>query len=74
MLKKYIIIQTHSNKKDLLDVIAEEMIDDRLAACVNIYPNEYSLYKYNDKIVKDKRIPVSCKNNVDYKFDEIARC
>ena len=55
-----------------MDRIAERLIDDRLVACVNIYPNEYSLYKYNDKIVKDREYLFHAKS-VDCKFDKIAK-
>tara|TARA_Y100000287_G_scaffold184182_1_gene184624 strand:- start:253 stop:573 length:321 start_codon:yes stop_codon:yes gene_type:complete len=72
MLKKYIIVQTHTNKRVVLDRIAERLIDDRLVACVNIYPNEYSLYKYNDKIVRDREYLFHAKS-VDCKFDKIAK-
>ena len=70
MTKKYIIVQTHTNKKDLTDEIAKELISRRLASCVNIYPETYSLYRYNDKLVEDREYLLHAKTTKD-KFNEI---
>ena len=70
MTKKYIIVQTHTNKKDLTDEIAKELISRRLVSCVNIYPETYSLYRYNDKLVEDREYLLHAKTTKD-KFNEI---
>ena len=38
MVKKYIIVQTHTNKKHVYEDIARLLIEKKIAACVNIYP------------------------------------
>ena len=70
MTKKYIIVQTHTNKKDLADVIAKEMISRGLVACVNIYPETHSLYRYNNKLVQDREYLIHAKT-MEEKFEEI---
>mgnify|MGYP001165404402 FL=1 len=70
MTKKYIIVQTHTNKKDLTDEIAKEMISRRLVSCVNVYPETYSLYRYNNKLIQDREYLLHAKTTEE-KFEEI---
>ena len=62
MTKKYIIVQTHTNKKDLVDVIAKEMISRGLVS--------YSLYRYNNKMVQEREYLLHAKTTEE-KFEEI---
>ena len=56
MLKKYIIV----------------LIEKRMAACVNIYPAVFSIYRYNSEVVEDNEYLIHVKTIAD-KFNEIRK-
>ena len=47
-----IILSTISSKKEALE-IAEELIQNKLAACINIIEGLTSVYKWEDKLCKE---------------------
>ena len=72
MVKKYIIVQTHTNKKQVCEDISRSLIEKRMAACVNIYPAVLSIYRYNSKVVEDNEYLIHVKTTID-KFNEIRK-
>ena len=72
MVKKYIIVQTHTNKKHVCEDIARLLIEKKIAACVNIYPAVLSIYRYNNEVVEDNEYLVHVKTTSD-KFIEIRK-
>lgn len=72
MANEYIIVQTHTNKKHISEIIAETLIKKRLAACVNLYPTNLSMYCYNDKLVRDEEVLIHAKTTSD-RFSEVER-
>ncbi|MBA6304174.1 divalent-cation tolerance protein CutA [Colwellia sp. MB02u-14] len=52
-------------------LIAQHLIKERLAACVNIVPNVISIYRWQDAIECDKEIQLIIKTQSD-KFNEVA--
>ena len=72
MVKKYIIVQTHTNKKRVYEDISRSLIKKRMAACVNIYPNVLSIYRYNNEVVEDNEYLIHVKATSD-KFTEIRK-
>ena len=72
MVKKYIIVQTHTNKKRVYEDISRSLIKKRMAACVNIYPAVLSIYRYNSEVVEDNEYLIHVKTTAD-KFDEIRK-
>ena len=72
MVKKYIIVQTHTNKKQVYEDISRSLIEKRMAACVNIYPAVLSIYRYNSEVVEDNEYLIHVKTTAD-KFDEIRK-
>jgi periplasmic divalent cation tolerance protein len=52
-------------------LIAQHLIKERLAACVNIIPNVISIYRWQDAIECDKEIQLIIKTQSD-KFNEVA--
>ena len=72
MVKKYIIVQTHTNKKHVYEDIARLLIEKKIAACVNIYPAVLSIYRYNNEVVEDNEYLVHVKTTSD-KFIEIRK-
>ncbi len=72
MAKKYIIVQTHTNKRRISIKIAEHLIADRLASCVNIYTSASSIYRYNNRIVRENEYLIHSKTTSD-KFRAIEK-
>ena len=72
MVKKYIIVQTHTNKKQVYVDISRMLIEKKVVACVNIYPSALSIYRYNNEIVEDTEYLVHIKTTSD-KFTEIRK-
>ena len=72
MVKKYIIVKTHTNKKHVYEDIARLLIEKKIAACVNIYPAVLSIYRYNKEVVEDNEYLIHVKTTTD-KFSEIRK-
>ena len=72
MVKKYIIVQTHTNKKQVYEDISRSLIEKRMAACVNVYPTILSVYHYNEEVIEDKEYLIHVKTTSD-KFTETRK-
>ena len=72
MVKKYIIVQTHTNKKQVYKDISRLLIEKKIAACINIYPAVLSIYRYNNEIIEDNEYLMHVKTTSD-KFTEIRK-
>ena len=72
MVKKYIIVQTHTNKKQIYENISKSLVEKKMAACVNIYPAVLSIYRYNSEVVEDNEYLIHVKTTID-KFNEIRK-
>lgn len=51
--------------------IAEACIEERLAACANVFPAMASVYRWNDKVERGTEYPLVLKTRVDL-FEEIC--
>ena len=72
MVKKYIIVQTHTNKKQVYEDISRSLIEKRMGACVNVYPSVLSIYRYKNQVVEDNEYLIHVKATSD-KFTEIRK-
>ena len=52
-MKNPIVILTTASTKTEADKIATKLVQEKLAACVNIIPNIKSIYRWKDKINED---------------------
>ena len=52
-MKNPIVILTTASTKTEADKIATKLVQEKLAACVNIIPNIKSIYRWKDKISTD---------------------
>ncbi len=50
---KYIIILSNTNSIENAKLIANTLVKDKLAACVNIIPQIKSVYSWNNEITED---------------------
>tara|TARA_B100001121_G_scaffold60847_1_gene53478 strand:- start:554 stop:874 length:321 start_codon:yes stop_codon:yes gene_type:complete len=69
MAKKYIIVQTHTNKHEISRGISRALIEKKLVACVNIYPAASSIFRYNNTIVEENEYLVQAKTTSDKFLD-----
>lgn len=56
-----IIVITVTTPPDLAHDIARKLVDERLAACVNIIPEVTSVYRWQDKIEEDQECMLQVK-------------
>ena len=62
-----IIIYTCINNKDNAKTLAEKIINNNLAACVNIIPIEQSVYLWNGKLESESEFQLMIKTDIEYK-------
>jgi len=65
-----IILCTCPDVKDA-KLIAQHLVKEKLAACVNIIPNVISVYQWQDSIECDDEIQLVIKTQTD-KFNDVA--
>ena len=69
MAKKYIIVQTHTNKDEISREISRVLIEKKLVACVNVYPAASSIFRYNKTIVEENEYLLQAKTTSDKFLD-----
>ena len=62
-----IIIYTSIDSKKNAKTLAEIIINNHLAACVNIIPIEQSVYLWNGKIESESEFQLMIKTDIEYK-------
>src|SRR5262249_19512857 len=71
MTQEFLVIVTASSK-DEAATIAEALVSDRLAACVNIVDSIESVYRWEGKIVRDAEALMVIKTT-DERYDDLER-
>jgi periplasmic divalent cation tolerance protein len=56
-----VVFVTVGNRKEAVK-IGEEMVNTKLAACVNIFPGIQSIYRWNGKIAKAREVLLILKS------------
>ena len=69
MAKKYIIVQTHTNKDEISREISRVLIEKKLVSCVNIYPAASSIFRYNNRIIEENEYLLQAKTTADKFLD-----
>ena len=62
-----IIIYTSIDSKKNAKTLAEKIINNNLAACVNIIPIEQSVYLWNGKLESESEFQLMIKTDIEYK-------
>ncbi|MDH5371122.1 MAG: divalent-cation tolerance protein CutA [Gammaproteobacteria bacterium] len=52
----YIIVLSTCNSSEMASSLAENLVSNKLAACVNIVNGVESVYQWQDKLARDKEI------------------
>lgn len=65
-----IVILTTVDKEDLADRIANALVERRLAACVNLLPIGISVYRWKEKVCRDREYLLLIKTSA-HLFNEV---
>jgi periplasmic divalent cation tolerance protein len=65
-----IVILTTVDKEDLADRIANALVERRLAACVNLLPISISVYRWKEKVCRDREFLLLIKTSA-HLFNEV---
>ncbi len=64
-MSDYQIILNTCPNQEVAQQLAEALIKNRLAACINILPQVYSIYEWQGKVVQESEILLLIKTRVD---------
>lgn len=70
---KALIIQTTTPTIELANHIAETLVEESLAACVNLSAPSLSIYSWENKLHHDEEFTLTIKTSVKRQADCIAR-
>ena len=76
-MSESLIILITADKQELANKIAEKLVEERLAACVNIVPQITSVYRWEGKICHDQELLLivktdrSCYQRLEAKVQEL---
>ena len=77
-MTEYIIIITTTNSKSNAKLIASSLVENKLAACVQIIPKIKSTFKWKDSITEEKEILILIKTIItlaeDIKRKNVSEC
>ncbi|NQY81220.1 MAG: divalent-cation tolerance protein CutA [Candidatus Caenarcaniphilales bacterium] len=65
MSEKYCLVYTTGDSKENLESIAEKLLEKKLVACANIYPEISSIYKWENQIEKSNEIAMVLKTKIE---------
>jgi len=65
-----LVILTTTDKEDIADRIANVLVERQLAACVNLLPLGVSIYRWKEKICRDREYMLLIKTSA-HLFNEV---
>lgn len=68
-MSDYILVLSTVNNKNVAQKIAEQLVEQKLCACVNILPEMLSVYSWKNNIEKDKEFLMLIKTRRDLFLD-----
>jgi periplasmic divalent cation tolerance protein len=72
MLGNLILVFVTVPNIDLAKAISKELIENKLVACVNIFPKITSIYQWEGKLCEEEELLLICKS-ISPNFDEISK-
>jgi len=69
---KYVVVFVTTSSTDEAETIAEALVNERLAACVNVLPQCRSVYRWEGKLQRDDEALMIIKSRRDL-FAEVER-
>ncbi len=70
-MKAIVVFITTSNREEA-EKIARLLVEEKLAACVQILPEIISFYRWQEEIIQDKEVLLICKT-IEDKFAELEK-
>lgn len=64
-MSSYSVIQTTCENMEDAKALANFLVSERMAACVNIIPNVHSVYMWEDKVVSEDEVILRVKTRTD---------
>jgi periplasmic divalent cation tolerance protein len=64
-MTEYLLVMTNVSDSEVGQIIAEKIIQERLAACVTLSSSVYSLYWWQNKITQDQEYTLFIKTKKD---------
>jgi periplasmic divalent cation tolerance protein len=61
LMTETLIVLITADKRELAETLAERLVTDKLAACVNIIPHIESIYRWEGKICRDQEVLLIAK-------------
>ena len=58
-----LVVFVTADKRELAVALAEKLVTEQLAACVNIIPRIESIYRWQGKICRDEELLLVCKTD-----------
>jgi periplasmic divalent cation tolerance protein len=71
MSQELIVFVTTANHEEALQ-LAENLVSERLCACVNILPTIESIYRWEGKVTKDQEVLLIIKST-DERYEELQK-
>lgn len=68
----FIIVLSTAGNIEEAEKIAEELVNNRLVACINIIPTIRSIYRWNNAVQKDNEVLMIMKTD-SAKFSEVEQ-
>ena len=65
-----LVILTTTDKEDIADRIANVLVERQLAACVNLLPLGVSIYRWKEKVCRDREYMLLIKTSA-HLFNEV---
>lgn len=58
-----LVVLVTADRRELAVELAERLVEERLAACVNIIPKIESIYRWEGKVCHDEELLLICKTD-----------
>ena len=71
-MKTYLVLVTAPAEGDVADGLAKTLVEERLAACVNLVPGVSSTYRWQGQVVRDQEALLLIKTSED-RLDDLVR-
>lgn len=72
-MSEFVVVLMTAGSREEAERIAESLVTEWLAACVNVIPNVVSFYRWEGKVQRDQEVLLIAKSRKDVLDDLIRR-